>query len=315
MRNLLTIASALAALAFVGCSAGSPPTAHLKYVFAPDLPVPAGSRQVRLFPVKSEHQEFALGQLVRDVLQQELEAAGYEVILPEPATTQPATAGAPVAEAAGDIGIDCHVHFEQGQTQGSRTIRIMDNSSLTQVQAPTLVRRARMLLEIRLVELPSRKELARAQANNQYNSLSDPRVQGPGGLGRNDDPQHVPPADQVLRELAQWCVRNVMGMMKPVLFEEGVQFKPMAGSAGQEALAAAGRGEYALAADLLKAARQSSPTQPELLFNLALAYEAAGELEKARLAYCQAIAATDRKDLQAVQGLRRVERAIANSWK
>ena len=148
------------------------------------------------------------------------------------------------------------------------------------------------------------------EVERTYGSLADPRVRGEAGLERPDDPKRVPPADTAIRELLTECADAFCGMVRPLVVTVEVRMRPTGQADGAAGLKAAKKADYGAALEHFKAATAAAPKDVSLLFDRAVAAEAAGDLADA-LKHYQAVAkATKDRDTVAVESALRVERVM-----
>jgi len=154
------------------------------------------------------------------------------------------------------------------------------------------------------------EHLVTVEVRRSYDSPADPRVRGPLGLERPDDPQRVPPAEQVLRELLTECVEAFCRMVAPVELVARVPLRPAASRQGAAALDAARVGDFQAAIGRLQAAVEAAPNDANLRFNLAVVCEAGGEFEAALSHYQAVVKQAEGRDPLADEGARRLRRVL-----
>jgi hypothetical protein len=199
---------------------------------------------------------------------------------------------------------------------GTATVRVTDDSGtraarrrgdageLAAIELPYLVRTVDVRVVFAVAPAGGGREVE-LETRRTYASNRDPAVRGKHGLWRGDDPERVPPADEVTRELLAECVDAARGMLAPVEMPVTLQFRYAGGARAQAGLAAVGKGDYAEAVEQLRPAVEDDPDNPALLYNLAAACEAAGRLGEAEQRYRAALAASGGEDVEARSGAER----------
>ena len=263
---------AVAAVALAGCAG---PTVSVVHELPPEVPV--GN------PAAIEPGTF--------------EIAAGEAWMTQFLAAQVAERAAAYAEGAtpaAAIPMGGTVTAEVTERRGHRPARRRDRATdrLVTVQVPFLVRTA----EVRVVfalgaagAAPTQIETAAA-----YNSTEDPRARGRLGLDRGDDPDQVPPAETVLRELLAECAGAAWGMITPVRMPVTLQFHPAGGPEAQAGLRAAEQKDFPAAAEHFRSALEEDPDSPALRANLAAALEGAGRFADAARAYQAAAESADK---------------------
>jgi len=148
------------------------------------------------------------------------------------------------------------------------------------------------------------------ETRRSYTSPEDPRVRGELGLDRPDDPARVPPADDILKELLAQCADEFFDMISPREVTADVPMRGTWNADGSAGLKAAEAGDFAAAVGHLEAAVAAEPKDVNLLFNLAAACEAAGNLEEALAHYKAVVERTQGQDAVAAEAAQRVERVL-----
>ena len=289
-RPCLAVALAAAAAFAAGCAA---PVLTVRHVLPAALPLPADVGLVR--------------------------AKGFDVDPPSGATVwAPAAQGLDERLAAlwpeggrgatADVG--GKVRIEVKDAPGSRDVRRWDAATRAWVAeaAATLVRTA--TVDVDFVVTRGDARLVAVECRRTYDSAEDPRVRGDLGLERPDDPARVPPADQVVRELLDDCVTSFCEMIAPGEVTVRVPTRGTLNGEGAAGLKAAAGGDFQAAVRHLEAAVAASPNDVNLLFDLAVACEAAGRLDAAQAHYCAVAERTANRDRLAADGAARTERVL-----
>lgn len=204
------------------------------------------------------------------------------------------------------------ITLETKDVKGTRAVRRWEGETREwhAVQVPTLVRSATATVEFAVSRPGAEDRLFTIETRRSYTSPEDPRVRGELGLGRPDDPARVPPMDQILRVLLGRCADSLVEMISPREVTADVPMRGTWNSAGSAGLKAAAEGDFADAARHLQAAVASDPRDVNLLFDLAVACEAAGRLEDALKHYRVIIERTKGQDAIAAEAAKRVERVL-----
>jgi len=220
------------------------------------------------------------------------------------------TTGVSGAEGGEIIEMDGTVRSRVRDESGRRPVERgdTDQGTLKEEQIPYLIRTVdvRAVFELHRVgeEFPD----ARLETAEQYRSVNDPRVWGRFGLQRPDDPQRVPPVEQILRELLRECVDTALGMVRPLEMQVTLAFRPVCGEQGTAGLKAAEAREFSEAAGHFRRALDDRPGEANLLFNLGLACEGAGDFAAAAESYEAALKQSDGKDEEARASAERARR-------
>lgn len=141
------------------------------------------------------------------------------------------------------------------------------------------------------------------EINRAYDSRGDPQTWGELGLRRPDDPAQVPAAEEITRGLVVQCVDGFVEMIRPLSIRVDV---PMRYAGPKAALDAAGEGRFGDALTSFREALNERPDDVNLLFNAAVAAEAADDLPAALASYQQIVELTDGDDAEAVDGVERI---------
>ncbi|MGC9455651.1 MAG: hypothetical protein ACP5HU_12435 [Phycisphaerae bacterium] len=149
------------------------------------------------------------------------------------------------------------------------------------------------------------------ETHRNYDSSRDPGIRGKYGLYRGDDPERVPPTDDIVRKLLVECVEQAGGMVRPVEVPVTLQFRYAGGEASQAGLKAVEKGDFRRAVERFREAAESRGDDVALLFNLAAASEAAGRLRDAREHYQAALDASGGEDAEAAEAVRRTQALLS----
>ncbi len=187
----------------------------------------------------------------------------------------------------GDAGleqalVDGQAYVTVDDQQGQRTVRMYDPQAgtTTQREVTTLVRKVDLRVDF-TIHRADGTVLGRAEVRRSYNSATDPQVRGELGLGRPDDPAHVPTAEKILAGQCREAAEELASLLSPVEVSAEVELLPVSGEQAQAGLEAAREGNYAEATRAFQAA-VGERDDPQLQFNLAAVAEAAGQLTLAR---------------------------------
>jgi len=189
----------------------------------------------------------------------------------------------------GQVRVGGSIFVRAEDVNANRFVRALDPDSgrMGPRKVATLVRTVGVRVDFVLTDLDDGEALGAVEARAGYSSLSDPRVRGELGLGRPDDPRGVPDKAVIVRELLVRCADTFGRMITPPVVEAKVLLRGTLNKDGQEALSAAARGDYEAAERHAGDAVKSDPRSDDLLFNLAVIQELAGNLEAAMGHYLQ----------------------------
>jgi hypothetical protein len=203
------------------------------------------------------------------------------------------------------------IFIDANDVRGRRRIRIRPAGAdrLEQRDISTFVRRVRVRVDFVLSRHDGTR-VAAAEAARAYSSAADPNVRGRLGLLRGDDPNLVPPVGAIVRELLDGCAADFCAMLAAVDMTAEVELRPAGGPHGRAGLRCAQQQRFPDAMRQFEAALANEPNSVDLHFNLAVAAEAAGELNAARAHSAFVRDRTTPADPAAVEGLRRVERVL-----
>jgi len=222
------------------------------------------------------------------------------------AATFPASQAGP----AGEGDVTAAIHIELKDVRGKRVIRRWDAKTRTLVdrEVPTLVRIASVRATFKMTRAGSGDPLGAVQTRAAYTSVEDARVRGELGLGRADDPEHVPPVREILREMITRCVRTFCGMVAPVVVTAEVRLRPVGSKEGAAGLSAAAAEQWDKAIIDFQAALLRNPEDMNARFDLAAVHEAAGHLGSALAGYEAVAKHGAGKDAEAAEAALRVTR-------
>jgi len=221
-------------------------------------------------------------------------------------------AGLPAGGSGDVLEVTGRIYVEAEDKKDEVAIRRRDAAGLlSSERIPTLVRTVKVRVDYDVRTKADGQRVGGAETRGRYVSTADPRVRGEQGLGRNDNPDRVPPMEQVVTKLLGECMDTFVRMVKPQVVEAAVQLKPAATDAGRAALKAAEAGDMQTALAKGRAAVVERPHRAETLFNFAALAEANGDLPTAQRQYEAADRAFDGKDEPTAQCLARVRKLIA----
>jgi len=299
VHRILSIISlgAVMGLAAAGCA---PPVLVVRHRLPPDLPLPAEARRVHLGEVTvASGPADGYAKFAADALAERLARAGALEV------------AAPGADA--DLVLGATLRIDLGDEAGRRNVQEMESETrrLATVGVPTLVRTAAVHADFVVTRAADGRRLGAVEADEAYRSTADPRVRGPLGLGRPDDPARVPSAETVVRELLGACADTLGRMLESREVVARVPLRPAPGAASREGFAAAGKGDFAAAAGHFRAALDAAPASAAARFNLAAALEAGGDLRAALALYEKVAEESEGRDLEAGEAVLRLTRATA----
>ncbi len=303
MPNMRSSIIALAVLScmVVGCA---PPVVSVRHVMPGALPLPGDIARARAgtFTIRSGPKgDFAA--FMQTALDEHLRDA--PVGLGHTGRSSEITE-ARIARVGGAIDI------ETKDLRGRRPLRRLNRETggLDSVEVPTLIRTASVRVDFE-VRRAGGERLGAAEVRRSYNSAADVEVRGELGLRRPDDPDHVPPAEKIVKHLLTECIRGLGGMISPVEVAARVALRPAGGRSAGLGFAAAAEGDCHEAVGHFQAAVKAAPDDANLHFDLAAAAEAAGKLDLAAAHYRKAWELSGRKDAEAQLGAARVRRVLA----
>ncbi|MBN1845602.1 MAG: tetratricopeptide repeat protein [Sedimentisphaerales bacterium] len=215
-------------------------------------------------------------------------------------------------DAAGAAVVDAVFTIDVQDELQRRTIEQGNPASggLSTLDVVSLVRTVDLHAEFH-VRPPGSDSKVTLEVRRAYDSRQDARTRGPWGLQRPDDPQYVPAAETVARELIAAAVDVFCRLAAPWELEVQMPLKPTLDRRGREGLKQMNAGDYAEAVACFQAGLDRHPTDENLLFNLAVAAEAAGRLDRALEAYQELARSTPDHRSEIHQAVKRIERLIA----
>ena len=297
VRSAAMVLLAAGAAAMAGCAA---PVLLVRHELPAAVPLPEGTRMVRVgtFTVTGAgRQAAATAAVLAEALQRHLSRHW--------AIDGDADTRAHAVEVTGEIAI------ETDDERGTRRLRQYNETTKQwqEREVPTLVRSVTAHVTFRLAGPAAGKPLATLETDRSYASTDDPRVRGELGLARPDDPERVPPADRIIRELLNGCAEGFVSMIAPNAVEAEVKTRASLNGMANRALKAIGEGNLE-AGMILEALLEKHPDDVTLRFNLAAVLEAAGCLEDALAHYTAVLEQTDGKDAEAAEAARRLRRVL-----
>jgi len=292
MRSASRLSLLWAVLAAGGCAG---PAVTVRHVLPAALPLPADVASIHVG-------EFAVRGQAPEGLADSLAAALKKALADAPWRAE-ARAGAPRPTARVEVAGE--VRAESAETRGSRLLR-PGRQDQPERAVPTLRRTASVRVTFALTRADGGEPLGAAEVRRTYDSAEDPRTRGPLGLGRPDDPDAVPPAGQVLRELLAECAEAFARMVSPAVVEARVPLRAAGGEAAERGLKAAAAEDWRAAAGHFQAALDAAGEDANLLFNLAAVREALGELDASEADYRAALRLRGGDDAEAAAGAARV---------
>jgi len=292
-------------MVFLATAAGgcAPPVVTIRHTLPADLPVGAG-RAVHVEP-------FVLGAPAPGDLGGLEPAKAVAAMLTErlaPADGHRLAASSAEAE----LIVSGTLYLHADQTTGRRAVRRYNarRRRTEVVDVPTLTRTATARVDFVIRDVKAGGQYV-AETRRSYNSAGDPRTRGPRGLDRADQPAHVPATEAIVRELLTGCVETFWQMIQPRQIAVDVPLRAVGGAEGHEGLTAAAGAGYDKAVEAFAAAASAQPDSADVLFNLAVCAERAGDLNRSLGAYEKVVALTRGADVHAAHGAARVRRALA----
>ncbi|MHC4985455.1 MAG: tetratricopeptide repeat protein [Planctomycetota bacterium] len=285
----LTIAALLGA-AITGCSA---PVARIVHRLPAPLPLEGevGDLTVGEFRLTD-----GSGQGVADFAAQSLR-------------DQLARIGAPTS-AGPALRVDALIDVVVTDTDTQRMVGQYDADAgeVRPAPAASLVREAAVNVQFMVLEPDG--TVVVAEIRRSYDSRTDPATWGELGLNRSDDPEHVPGAEAIVQQLLTESVERFVEMIRPLDVRADVPMRWVGGPDAEKGLAAAEKGDFAAALAHFEAQALDRPDDVDLLFDVAVSAEAAGELDTALAGYEKVVELTDSKDPDAVAGVDRLQRIM-----
>ena len=290
--NLLAACAAMAA----GCAA---PVLSVRHVLPAPVTLPEGTETVRVgdFRVHPPGHEDAAAVLT-EALQHRLSRHW--------AIDGDAGARAQAVHMTGRITL------KTDEQRGTRRVRTYDDTAgaWQTRQVPTLVRTATAHVTCRVTPPGAGGTGFALEADRSYDSTADPRVRGPLGLGRPDDPDRVPATEQVVGELLRGCAEDVVEILAPQTVEADIKTRGVWNADANEGLKAAEQGDLDTAVRYLTKAVEQHPDDAAMQFDLAAVLEASGQLEPALRHYRAAMEQGDGQDTEAALAAQRVDRVL-----
>jgi len=295
VRMVLAVA---AAWVLGGCGG---PVVTVEHVFPADLPVPAGPCTWKVGP-------FAVAEGPADGFARHVagRVAGKAALL----TTRP-DAGVDIPPLV--LTVSGTVHVVTQEVKGARTIRGHDATATAAAarKVDSLVRTVRVRVDFVVTWPGLPPGRAAAETRKTYSSLADPRVRGPLGLRRPDDPAGVPAVETIVNELLDECVEAFRRMVTPPVVTARVRLRTRPAGGMAKALAAAEAGSRQAARAHAQNARNAAPGRVGLVFDQAVIEEMTGDLDAALAHYREFAAKTKGGDPPTRQAIARVRRVLA----
>jgi len=197
------------------------------------------------------------------------------------------------------------------ETKGTARLRRRNPKTrkLEAIELPSLVRKVDVEADF-TVARPGGEQIVTVETRRSYNSAEDPRIRGELGLQRPDDPVLVPLTGQIVRELLVECADALCRMLASDEIVVESAMRPTSVREGRRGLTAAEKGDYGEAKGHFEAGLKRFPDSKPLWFNLALAAEAADDLEAALQAYDQLVTRSGGRDTEADEGATRTRRIL-----
>lgn len=209
------------------------------------------------------------------------------------------------------VVVDAAARVTVSETKGTARVRRWnaETRKLDALELPALVRKVDVETDF-TVARPGGKRIVTVETRRSYTSAEDPRIRGELGLQRPDDPVHVPPTGQIVRELLGECADALCRMLASDEIPVELAMRPTWIREGRAGLAATKEGDYGEAKKHFEAGLERFPNSKPLWFNLALAAEAADDLEAALQAYDQLVTRSGGRDTEADEGATRTRRIL-----
>jgi len=215
------------------------------------------------------------------------------------------------------VSVGGRITIKANDARGTRQV-LRPNAATREpelLDLPTLVRTLELTVDFVLTRAHSGERVTTVETRRSYSSTADPRVRGELGLHRPDDPERIPPTDQVIRELLTECAETFRAMVLPLVVTAEIPMRGTLNEQGSQGLKAAERGAFGNAVGFFESAVKQSPNDMNLLFNLAVACEAAGRLPDAARHYQTVADQTSGRDLHAAESAQRVQRILLRTAK
>jgi len=297
VRMVLSVALAAAVLS-AGCGG---PVVTVEHVLPADLALPAGPCTWKVGPCAvAEGPADGFARYLADRL------SGKAALL----TTR--------ADGWGDVPpliltVNGTIHIAVQDVKGTRMIRGREATATAPAarEVDSLVRTVRVRVDFVVAWAAAPGNRVAAETRQTYTSLADPRVRGPLGLRRADDPAGVPAVETIVNELLAECAKAFGRMVTPPLVTAQVRLRARPAGAMAKALAAAEAGSRQAARTHAQAARDAAPARTDLIFDQAAIEEMTGDLDAALAHYRQFAAKTQGGDAPTREAIARVGRVLA----
>jgi len=199
-----------------------------------------------------------------------------------------------------------HIKAEDRATKRGLLRRDAAGKELREVEVPSLVRRVCLETRFVVTQAGAPEPLVTVETRKSYDSTADPRVRGELGLSRNDDPEKVPPTDEIVTELLVECIQEFWQMVTPTVARKEIALKPVGGPDAAAGFRAVEAGDLASAVEHFRKAARAKPDEHNALFDLAVVREATGKLTEALEDFRQAAKLASSEDTEAAEGAKRV---------
>lgn len=294
----LALAAVLAAAA-AGCDA---PVVTIRHRLPADVPLAGRSFLVEDFAALGDADADDGRRLARQVVKALSDGGHFSAAV--------------VGQSAGDAGdgrIGGTVEIAFHEQPGRRHVRVWDAQAKQVTSRPveTLSRSCDVGATF-LVRSPAGAVPVRIETSASYHSAADARTRGAGGLLRGDAPQRIAARGEIADRLLAVCAEKFARMVQPGELTATARMRPTGDRDGAAGIAAVKAGDYAAAVGHFAAAVKRRPANVDLLFDLAVAEEAAGSVEAARGRY-EKVLALRPKDRQAQAALKRAAALAAHS--
>ncbi len=291
-KTFLLLFGAVLAGIFAGCET---PVVSIRHSLPADVPLAAESLAVSDFTVAGDGDEQYGRDYAKQLADELNEANSREAHV-----------------ATGDKdGLHGIIEYSVTEHSGSRKLRYWDASTgqLETKKVPTL-RRDVDLRVVHLVTPEADAPEARVETTAMYTSAADPRTRGDSGLLRGDRPEAIPSGQEILDELLATSAERFAMMVHRRELSADIPLRPAAGKDTVAGFEAAEKRDFEAAVQHFSNALARSGENPNLLFNLAVAEEAAG-LYGDSLEHYEAVLQKRADDEIAREAVKRLRRLIA----
>jgi hypothetical protein len=296
--SILQFTVLLIAIFFAGCST---PVANIRHVLPAAVPISKelAKVEVKNFRVKAQGDD-NFGSYVEEILHKNLIKS-----LPQAKETKNLS-----SSKSHTLTIEGLIFIEVNDVKSTREVRNWSpkTQQFSSLEIPTLVRNVQV--EVHFVLIQDSQDSVTVELRRSYTSLGDPRVRGQLGLQRPDAPDRVPSKDTIIRELLAECTDSFCSIVEPLEVSVQIPLRSTLNSEGAAGLKAAEKGDYPSAVKHFAAATEKEPNDINLVFNLAVSAEAAGNLELALENYTKILTNPKNQDQIAQDGAKRVRRVL-----